>query len=140
MARKRDHKAEYQARKRKALQSGYASEREYKAARKRLNVPRNASPISRPIAVTIDNTLSRDHMRYIRRQSARWSDKHSYVTRSRFGKNMTDDQVERYYKAFVEPITEGSRRGKAKERRRRIHDYLVPDYITEREWMQQYGV
>lgn len=139
MPRKRDHKAEYLARKRKAQRAGYASEREYKAARKTLGVPRNASPISRPIASTIDNSLSTKHIRYVRGQNAAWSRKHSYVSRSKFDKNMTDDQAERYYTAFVEPITEGSRRGKAKERRKRIHDYLVPDYITETEWTQQYG-
>lgn len=147
MARKkRDYKAEYAAAKRRATAAGYKSQREYKAARKALSVPRGASPVPKRIAENvIDGGVSSatnrsSRMRQLRKESRIWSDRHSRVPRSRYSPRMSDDVVERYHRAFVDDIPEVSRRKRPKERKRRIRDYLLDtDQITEDEWKQAYG-
>lgn len=135
--RQRDHKAEYARRKARARAAGYTSVKAYSRARKELGTPRNASPI--PRRVYDREQTGTDNIVRLRREAAAWSDKHSATASSRYRPDMTDDQVANYHAAFVERITEGSRRGRARERRRRIRDYLVPDWISESEWDQKYG-
>lgn len=127
MARKaRDHKAEYAAAKRRATRAGYQSQREYKRVRKELNLPPRAMPV--PKRVLELNPITR-----LRRESQQWSDEHSHRYNSRYRKTLTDDQVERYHAAFVEDIPlEGERLDR--EKRRRIHRYLVPDLVKPIEW------
>lgn len=132
MARKkRDYKAEYAAAKRRATQAGYKSEREYKTARKTLGVPRNASPIPK--------RLYTQSTSYKRVQSKAWSKAHSNRHTSSYRDIMTDDQVDRYWAAYVEDFDESGKAGK-REKQRRIHDYLVPDILTETEWKGTYPV
>lgn len=139
MARKkRDYKAEYQARKRKATQLGYKSEREYKRARKTLSTPRNQAPPAKEEATKLAPTLGISISR-IRRESKRWSNKHSHVPNSKYRDSLTDDQARRYWRAFVEDIPGvGRSKSRQKEKRNRIHDYLVPDLIDEKEWTGKY--
>lgn len=136
--KQRDYKAEYQARKRKATQLGYTSEREYKRARKALATPRRQNPLPKAQALAISPTLSIPISR-IRRASQRWSDAHSRVINSQYDPSMTDDQARRYWRAFVEDIPGvGKSKSRQKEKRNRIHDYLVPDIMDEKEWTGKY--
>lgn len=139
--RQRDHKAEYAARKAKARSLGYSSERDYKRARKELGISRRTPtpPKVQAIATLSAGRSTNANMRRLRRESREWSKAHSHMANSKYRPDMTDEQVIRYHKAFVEPLPLGlSRRGKAKEKRQRIHDYLVPDIMDEAEWTGKY--
>lgn len=136
MARKqRDHRAEYQARKRKATQLGYKSEREYKTARKQTAVGRRGVvPPKTQLAPGLLVSMAR-----LRRESKAWSKKHSRVANSEYKDSLTDDQVRRYHRAFVEDIPGlGKSKSKQNEKRKRIHDYLVPDLLDDKEWTGKY--
>lgn len=146
MARKaRDYKAEYARSKARAKAAGYQSEREYKAVRKSLKLPRNAAPVPRriletekPLAVSRAKVEAR-HMQRLRRESKRWSDTRSRVPSTKYNPRLTDDQVERYHRAFVEKIDTRTKRGKA-EKLRRLRDFMVPDFLGEAEWEGKYPV
>lgn len=145
MARKkRDYKAEYAAAKRRAQSAGYKSEREYKAVRKALGTPRNAAPAPRRIiAAAAPETLNSAaanarSMASLRREAKAWSDRHSVRSTSRYTSRMTDEQVIRYHHAYVERIDGLSRRSYQREKRARIHDFLVPDFISDKEWKSTY--
>lgn len=99
--RRRDYAAEYAARKRRAKAAGYRSEREYKQVRKALKTPRNASPISKPIAQVTGRSQLEDaaDIRRMRRESAAWSRKHSKRDTSQYVKSMSDENVRRYWAA-----------------------------------------
>lgn len=104
MARKRrDYKAEYAARKRRAKAAGYRSEREYKRTRKALKTPRNASPVSRPIAEVTGREQLADaaEIRKMRREANAWSKRHSKQPSSAYVKSMSDENVRRYWLATV---------------------------------------
>jgi len=131
MARKRDHKAEYAAAKRRAKAAGYKSQREYKTVRKTLSLPPRAMPVPKPIYET--------SYPWKRAESKRWSKEHSRRYTSKYRDSLTDEQVEMYWRAYVEEFDESGKVG-ATAKRKRIHDYLVPDIISEREWRGDYPV
>jgi len=121
VARKpRNYAAEYAARKRRATELGYKSEREYKGARKRAEITRRELP---PPKETL-----------LRREAKRWSDEHSLRRNSRYSDTLTVEQVERYHRAFVERLPKRNARTDSREKMRRIRDYLVPDFLDEKEW------
>lgn len=132
--KQRDYKAEYAARKRRATSAGYKSVKEYSKARKTLGTPRNASPVPKRIARTESESLSRS---FKRSEAREWSRKHSHRASSRYRESMTDAEVDRYHHTFVEWI-EGSRREVGKEKRSRIRQWLVPDWMTDQEWKSTY--
>ena len=141
--RQRDYAAEYRRAKERATRAGYQSERQYKRARKALDLPRNAPII--PVGIAAPKAAPAEpayaaEMRRLRREAKRWSDRHSRVGNSRYRPSMTDDQVRRYHRAFVEPPP-GSPRGKPYKRAKlaRIRDYLVPDILDDREWDGKYA-
>ncbi len=147
MARKpRNYKAEYAAAKQRATRAGYKSERQYKAVRKSLALPPRTSPIPRkvlerergtnavPVASAAARALSRK-----RHEAKAWSDRHSRVERSKYHPRMSDPQVERYWRAYVDKNIEGNNRLERKrEKNQRLYEFLVPDYMTEEEWEQFY--
>lgn len=114
--RKRDYKAEWAARKRRATAAGYRSVGEYSQARKKLGTPRNASPLPKRVTERVTKTDG-----VIRRESKAWSDKHSRQSSSRYRASWDDEKVGRYYDTFVadwhsakskrRAITEWVRRG-----------------------------
>lgn len=123
MARKqRDYKAEYAAAKQRAARAGYKSEREYKQVRRELNLPRRASPVPKRILAT-NPILAR------RRESQRWSDRHSHKDRSRYSRTFTDAEVERYWRAYVEEDIRDP------EKSARIKAWLVPKWMTDDEYL-----
>lgn len=110
MARKpRDYKAEYAAAKRRATAAGFESERDYKE-------------------------------NFIRAQCAAWSDLHSHTPRSEYDEEWELERVRRYYRTFVDQrgYRAMSKKARAKEKRRRLKEWLVPDFMTETEWQQNY--
>lgn len=141
--RKRDYKAEYAASKRRATNAGYKSEREYRRVRKQLNLPPRTSPVPkriirnvRPEAINSGRTSS--ELSRLRREAKQWSDTHSLRKTSKYRDSMSDEEVRRYHRAFVQPVNEGSRRERARERRRRIQEWLVPDFMDYDEWASKY--
>ena|SRR6266540_3888185 len=125
MARKaRDYKAEYRAAKLRATRAGYKSEREYKRVRRELALPPRTMPVPKRILET-NPIVAR------RRESQRWSDAHSHKDTSRYSPSLTDRQAELYHAAYVAPY--GKRMSDAK-RLDLIHDYLVPDWMSQDEW------
>lgn len=146
MARKRrDYKAEYRASKERATRAGYSGVSEYRAVRKALRLPPRTSPIPKRIlesespGFSVSATSISAHIAHLRREDKKWSDAHSRVPNSRYSPNFTPDQVERYYAAYVDDDIPGrNRKERAREKLRRLHDFLVPDFITEDEWKQKY--
>lgn len=124
MARRkpRDYKAEYAATVARARAAGYKSEREYKKVRRELNLPPRTMPV--PKRVLELNPLTR-----IRRENQAWSDAHSLRSNSKYHREFTDDQAERYHRAFVEDIPD------TPEKLKRIHDFEVPFLMSELEWL-----
>lgn len=146
MARKkRDYKAEYAAAKRRATAAGYKSTREYTAVRKGLKLPPRTSPISKPIAekitpgITATSVSANTALSRMRREAKKWSDVHSHSHRSRYSPSMSDDQLRKYHYAYVEKVPKNSRRKMANEKRERIRQYLVPDYLNQSEWESKYS-
>lgn len=148
MARKpRDYKAEYARTKARIKAAGFKSEREYKRVRKELGLPRTAAPAPRRIlaasapeklqAASKPSATSKEISR-LRRECAAWSKKHSRKKRSEYRPSLTDDQVRRYHHAYVEELPKLSRRQRNREKRARLYDYLVPDWMTDEEWKQFY--
>lgn len=141
MARKqRDYKAEYARAKARATRAGYKSERQYKAVRKTLQLPRNAPVIPAWVAapdVTATATATGGIGR-LRRESREWSQKHSKVANSRYRASMTDEQVERYHRAFVVKPVGKTRYERNRNKYEAIEAYLVPDLLDEKEWESKY--
>lgn len=145
--RQRDYKKEYAATKRRIRAAGYKSEREYRAVRKELGLPRNVAPVPKRIQERIQPGITRratdtnSLISRLRRESQAWSNAHSHVENSRYKRSLTDDQVRRYWRAYVEyPVSGSNRRNRAIEKVRRLHDYLVPDFLTQEEWEANYPV
>jgi hypothetical protein len=109
MARKpRDYKAEYAAAKRRATAQGFKSEREAKRARKDFKL-------------------------------AAWSAKNSHTPRSQYNPNWLPSAKRQYERTFVANDYAGmSKKARAKEKRRRLKEWLVPRFMTETEWAQKY--
>jgi hypothetical protein len=144
MAKKpRDYKAEYRRTKERIRAKGYESEREYKRIRKELSLPKRApapdkSELQRE-RPSLFAQRERSILPRLRRESKAWSNAHSHTGSSRYSDSMSDDEVRRYHRAFVERIETGSRRGKAREKRRRIREWIVPAFLDQQEWEQNYG-
>lgn len=133
--RVRDYKAEYATAKRRAKQAGYKSQREYKRARKALQLPRNVSPVPRRVIERIDpGVLIPEGTKAIRTGNARWSNKHSRVPNSKWNPKWDDTRARAYHLAFVLESKHGP------EKLSRLYDYLVALYamVTESEWEQNY--
>jgi len=131
MARKRrDYRAEYARRKAAAKAKGYSGPREEYRARKALGFTKafRRSP-TLPKAELPDFAIARlstdSEMSRLRREAKEWSAGHSWVKASRYRGNMSNAQVRAYHHAYVERVTVGSRRGRAKEKRLRIYEYLT---------------
>lgn len=140
--KERDYHAEYVAAKQRATARGYKSEREYKKVRKELGLPRNVSLVPKRVLDmnTDQTTLQTAHSWRMRREAKEWSDRHSLRESSRYKPNMTDAQVERYHNAYVRDITQVSpdKIERARRKLQALHDYLVPDYLSEQEWEGKY--
>lgn len=140
--RKRDHKAEYAARKAKAQARGYTSVRETRRARKVLNLPRRRhTPPKRVVErynpSLMDSFEARESK--LRREARKWSDAHSRVDRSKYRDDMTNKELRAYHKAFVERPTGLSRRKAARAKRARIKSYIMDTYgMSEVEWAAAY--
>ena len=141
MAKKRDYKAEYAAAKARAKRAGYASQREYRAARKEAGLKGgNVSPLRKSTKQRMyPNGMppARGNL-FKRAMSKIWSDKHSQSVRSGYNDSWSDEKVDLYYSAFVEE-KEGSRRTKSKLKRDAIRDWLVPQWMDHLEWEQIYA-
>jgi len=138
VARKqRDYKAEYAAAKARATRAGYKSEREYKRVRKELKLPPRTSPVPKRIVENVKPGITAD-MSQMRRECQRWSDGHSRVDNSKYRPTMTNDQVRRYHKAFVEKPKGKTRKERSRNKYDAIHDYIVPDLMDEQEWERGY--
>jgi hypothetical protein len=128
--KRRDYRAEYQARKQRATAAGYESVRQYGKVRKELNLPPRSSPV--PKRIYLSGTQLK------RQQAERWSRAHSHVKRSRYKASFTNTELEAYWQAFVRPPEPGETRLDRKFRtakRKRVHDYLVGQgIITEQQW------
>lgn len=134
--RKRDYKAEYARRKRTAQKAGYASEREYKRARKAVNTPRNASPISKPILIRQSPSAPLT-IKQIRAANAKWSRQHSKRGTSHWNASASDSQARRYYDAFIgheNVIGPGANKAFNKS----LRDYLVPEIMDSDEFENTY--
>lgn len=144
MARTRDYKAEYARSKARAQALGYRSEREVKYVRKAFKVPRGERLRSREeLAAERPRLMQRagkiaSENRRMRKESRAWSEAHSHKLVSRYSSRMSDDQVERYYSAYVKSIDEQKRENE-RRKLREIKRYLVPDYMDVDEWEQEYG-
>lgn len=148
MARKRDHKAEYAARKKRAKKAGYSGVSEYRRARKVLALPRRKRLPPKQIIRRYDTVTNRQTMDVIelspgmsrmRREAAKWSALHSRYPRSEFDPGMSNKQVRAYHHAYVERPSGLSRRRTAREKRRRIGAYIADWYdLSEAEWSQRY--
>jgi hypothetical protein len=126
MARKkRDYKAEYAAAKRRATRAGYKSEREYKTTRKLAQLPPRTSLVPKRIFAGNDPAL--------RQEAREWSAIHSRRPNSKYRENMSDDQVRRYHKAFVEPLDEVDS-ATTREKLKRIKAFMVPEIVKDDEW------
>ena len=149
MPRKRDYKAEYQRRKQKAQQAGYKSERELKRARALQARKRSAAVIPKDVfrrrAPDLFQTFEhgrRDPLYEKRRAAAQWSRDHSRQTHTKYKATMSNDALEKYWRAFVEPLNRFSGVGKRNRKQRkieRLHDYMVPLVMSEEEWQERYG-
>ena len=139
MARVRDHKAEYAARKRNAQRAGYNSVSAARKARKSLALPRSRKTPSRRAAerfVTIRPTLTAKSISTMRRESQIWSDAHARRKHSTFQKSFTDAQVKKYWTAFVLDDYKGTNEKLDEFRKRmRIRDFLIPEFLKDYdEW------
>jgi hypothetical protein len=142
MARKRDHKAEYAARKAKAQKAGYSSVYEARKARKVLQLPRTRHTPPKRVVQRYNPSLMSTFetgMSKLRREAAKWSNSHSRSDRSKYRDDMTNAEVRAYYRAYVEKPKGFSRRKGAREKRRRIGEYIMNYYdVSEAEWSQKY--
>ena len=144
VARKRDHKAEYAARKAAAKRRGYESVRETRRARKVLSLPRRRHTPPKRVLERYDSSLidviePSQSVGRLRREARKWSDAHSRVDRSKYRDDMTNKELRAYHKAFVEPPKGVSRRKKARAKRQRIKEYIMSTYdMTEEEWQAAY--
>lgn len=143
MPRKRNYKAEYKARKRKAQRSGYKSVKEYAAVRKSLALPARSSPIPKRILETqkpgyVDSIIP-SALGRMRAECEIWSTTHSQINRSEYKPSFTPEQVRQYHKAYVEYPAGLSRRKGAKEKKKRIGAYVKKWHkVKEDEWKQKY--
>lgn len=143
MARARNHKAEYAARKAKAQALGYSGVSQYRGTRKALNLPRTRRTPSRAVAVRYSPVLGlpRSWVGSMRREARKWSEAHSHSPRSAYRPDMSDAEVRAYHRAYVQRVEGTSRRKAAREKRLRILNYVIEWHDVEPdEWAQQYGI
>lgn len=132
MARKRDYKAEYRARKLKAAKSGYKSVRQYKAARKAGSVPRGAEPVRpRQMARTVGGDFKRQTVR-------NWSRKHSHVKSTHYLPSWTDKQVDDFFNAYIAQPSEDNETVK-KDIWRYHRDYYGDDKEWSEDWKSHFS-
>ena len=143
MARKpRDYKAEYARSKARAKSLGYRSQREYKRTRANVRAAnpeftsRTKLPPKSEVSALFGEVFS--SVSRLRREAEEWSNKHSHSPRSAYKPSMTDAQVRKYHRAFVEKPDTGSRRRNKKQKMKWLRDYLVPDLVDDDEWTQNY--
>lgn len=123
--KKRDYKAEYARRRARSLSLGYKSPRQEYRARKAVGMDRSFPSLRRSeLPDFVINVLSGDDIARIRRENAEWSKGHSWVKESKYTGRMSNRQARDYNHAYVQRVKEGSRRGKAKEKKLRIFRYL----------------
>jgi len=139
----RDHRAEYARQKAKAQAAEYRSQREYKRARKAAGITRrDPVPPKSSLPERIQSSIVREtDITRMKRESRRWSNKSSWVEHSKFNpdNDWTEDQIRRYHQAYLVPIPKGlSRREKKAWKLDQMHDFLVPDFMTEEQWKQLY--
>ena len=126
--RKRNYKAEYARRKTRAVAKGYKTPHHEYRARKALGLSRifPSLRLDELPDFAFEKATGADITR--RRQEAQdWSDAHSHVKASRYRRNMSQKQLDDYWRAYVEPYEQlgPSRRKRAKERRLRIFEYMT---------------
>lgn len=128
MARQRDYRAEYAARKARAKAAGYTGVTEYSRARKGL--PRGASPLPKSAKLYAESDQ--------RRRAYKWSRTHSHSARSRYTASMSDKQVTAFLDAF--DVTWGHTKAERRERLEALHDYLMEydDDFDEGDWDESY--
>lgn len=146
MPKRRDYKAEYAATKARAQAGGYASEREYRKARRAANTPRGAMPVRRgqleaiqPGALERGAAAIREDRR-LRRVARAWSDKRSHVPETQYRKTFDEPTVEAYVDVWVnKPKRVGP--GAHDLHIQKMREYLVDrmGYMTDEEFRERYG-
>lgn len=137
--RKRDYKAEYARRKARSHTLGYRSPREEYKARKALNLPRDFPSMERKwLPDHAVEKLDGTRLRRLRKESQDWSNVHSHVNASRYSPRWGEERVEAYHHAFVQRVLFGSRRGKAKEKKLRIFEYIKRYINPDAEWSSEW--
>lgn len=133
--RQRDYAAEYRARKAKAAQSGYASEREYKAARriaKRTGAPVSREKLKARVA-DLDSALKAERAAKVKRERLLKANRLYGQTKAvspTAGKGddsfagMSDAKLQAFYDAFPHPT----------------HGYDASRRTGDRSWLEAYLV
>lgn len=141
--RQRDYAAEYRARKVKAAQSGYASEREYKAARriaKRTGAPVSREKLKARVA-DLDSALKAERAAKVKREkllkaNRLYSETKAFSATAGKGDDsfagMSDEKLQAYYDAYPHPS-----HGYDKSRQHKDYSWLEAYLVGFAGWTQE---